>query len=183
MVREISTCRFIDNAENVMLLGPPGVGKTHLAVAIGLTAAGLIAQLEKAERENRLDEELKRLNGPKLLIIDELGYRSIAPFGINKKVQQTLVLGINPTRLSARSRCKRLSALSLSVRQDPHRVCRQRSTPLIVTEESAYLPKEPFEPLCSCGVHGVHGSRRDHVQNSSASIISQHSPKRSISLG
>ena len=82
MIREISTCRFIDNAENVLLVGPPGVGKTHLAVAFGLkaieagystlflTAAGLIAQLEKAERENRLDEELKRLCGPKLLIID-----------------------------------------------------------------------------------------------------------------
>jgi len=95
MVREISTCRFIDNAENVMLLGPPGVGKTHLAVAIGLkaieagystlflTAAGLIAQLEKAERENRLDEELKRLNGPKLLIIDELGYLPLGRNGAN----------------------------------------------------------------------------------------------------
>jgi DNA replication protein DnaC len=95
MVREISTCRFIDNAENVMLLGPPGVGKTHLAVAIGLkaieagystlflTAAGLIAQLDKAERENRLDEELKRLCGPKLLIIDELGYLPLGRNGAN----------------------------------------------------------------------------------------------------
>jgi DNA replication protein DnaC len=45
-----------------------------------LTAAGLIAQLDKAERENRLDEELKRLCGPKLLIIDELGY---LPLGRN----------------------------------------------------------------------------------------------------
>jgi DNA replication protein DnaC len=94
-VREISTCRFIDNAENVMLLGPPGVGKTHLAVSIGLkaieagystlflTAAGLIAQLDKAERENRLDEELKRLCGPKLLIIDELGYLPLGRNGAN----------------------------------------------------------------------------------------------------
>lgn len=95
VVREISTCRFIDSAENVMLLGPPGVGKTHLAVAIGmkaieagystlfLSAAGLIAQLEKAERENRLEDELKRLCGPKLLVIDELGYLPLGRNGAN----------------------------------------------------------------------------------------------------
>ena len=48
-----------------------------------LSAAGLIAQLEKAERENRLDEELKRLCGPKLLIIDELGYLPLGRNGAN----------------------------------------------------------------------------------------------------
>ena len=92
MIREISSCRFIDHAENVLLVGAPGVGKTHLAVAFGLkaieagystlflTEAGLIAQLEKAERENRLDEELKRLCGPRPLIIDELG---VLPLGRN----------------------------------------------------------------------------------------------------
>jgi DNA replication protein DnaC len=95
VIAEVAGCRFISSAENVFLMGPPGVGKTHLAVAIGLkaieaghstlflTAAGLIAQLERAERENRLDEELTRLCGPKLLIIDELGYLPLGRNGAN----------------------------------------------------------------------------------------------------
>ena len=68
------------------MLGPPGVGKTHLAVALGMkvceqghrvlftTAMGLIASLGKALTENRLDDKLKLLTQPHLLIIDESGY-------------------------------------------------------------------------------------------------------------
>ena len=94
VIRELATGRFIADADNVLLLGPPGVGKTHLAVGLGLkacalgyrtaftTAAGLIATLTRAHQENRLDEKLKQLVQPKLLILDLCGvpgYVELAP--------------------------------------------------------------------------------------------------------
>lgn len=85
-VRELSGLSFIDRADNVVILGPPGVGKTHLAVALGVKAveAGysvvfhtletLMTRLTRAQHENRLEPALKQLTYPKLLILDELGY-------------------------------------------------------------------------------------------------------------
>lgn len=80
-VRDLATLRFLANAENVILLGPPGVGKTHLAIALGLSA---IAQgqhvhfLSAAELTvlppEQMPQRLVTLCKPKLLVIDEMGY-------------------------------------------------------------------------------------------------------------
>lgn len=95
LVRELATGRYIEGGDNVLLLGAPGVGKTHLAVALGLkacelghrtlftTAASLITTLGKALAENRLDDRLKLLAQPQVLIIDEIGYIPIDRQGAN----------------------------------------------------------------------------------------------------
>ncbi len=86
LVRELETGRFIASGVNVLLLGPPGVGKTHLAIGLGrkviehgasclfVPAMGLVAQLMRAEVEGHLEERLSHLAKPAVLIIDEIGY-------------------------------------------------------------------------------------------------------------
>ena len=89
-IYDFNSLRFIEKKENIVFYGNSGVGKTHLATAIGMTAAqnrystyfikcsDLMESMRKALYEGRLGERLKKLSGYKLLIIDELGYLPIA---------------------------------------------------------------------------------------------------------
>ena len=81
-IRELRTLRFVHEASNVILLGPPGVGKTHLAVSLAetaiqsgngayfMTAHDLVTDLGRAYREGRLDRRMRVYLAPKVLIID-----------------------------------------------------------------------------------------------------------------
>jgi DNA replication protein DnaC len=85
-LKELAKLRFIDQEEDVICLGPPGVGKPHLAVALGVKAAeagyrvlcttttDLVTTLAQAWAEHCFEERLKLLGQPKLLTINEIGY-------------------------------------------------------------------------------------------------------------
>ena len=92
-IKDITSLRFIRNAENIVFLGPPGVGKTHLAIGLGIeaieagfkvyfaNASNLIEKLEAADRAKRLDEKMRELSKFHLLIIDEMGYLPFNDYG------------------------------------------------------------------------------------------------------
>lgn len=81
-LRELAGLAFLERKENVLLLGPPGVGKTHLAIALGteaivagntvyfVTVQDLVQQFQRARDENKLKERMTLLVKPKLLILD-----------------------------------------------------------------------------------------------------------------
>jgi DNA replication protein DnaC len=92
-IQELQTLRFVHEAENVVFLGPPGVGKTHLSVALAMeamkagfsahysTAQDLVTDLGKAAREGKLAQKLKTYLRPKVLVIDEIGYLPLDELG------------------------------------------------------------------------------------------------------
>ena len=93
LVAELARCDFIKKRENIIALGPSGVGKTHIALALGLaacqqgikvrftTASAIVHELMEARDEHKLLRLQKQLLTPGLLIIDELGFVPLSKTG------------------------------------------------------------------------------------------------------
>jgi DNA replication protein DnaC len=94
LVEDLATLRFVEEKANCLLIGPPGVGKTHLAIALGhravhagyrvyyTTAADLVARTSRAAIDGRWANTMRFWAGPQLLIIDLCRYRDYADIAV-----------------------------------------------------------------------------------------------------
>ncbi len=133
-VQALASCHFIEHGDNVIVLGPPGVGKTHLAIGLGraavetghsvlfTNATALLAALAKAESEGSLRDKLNYFAKPKLLVIDELGYlpfeKRSAHLLAQQRVEEVQVGGLGASRL----RQQRVEALGQVAQAQPAQV-------------------------------------------------------------
>jgi DNA replication protein DnaC len=156
LIRELSTGNFIAHGENVLMFGPPGVGKSHLAIGLGrkvveqghtvrfTTATALLANLGKAESEGDLADKLTEYSKPRLLIVDEKGSLLVTT---NQRVSEWgIVFGDEVLATAILDRLLHHSH-TLVITGESYRLREKRKSGLIRSRlPNADLEKPPREP-------------------------------------